>query len=71
MQYASCACGKRTYPTRKAAKDARKKLHAGDSALRPYECGRVAGNWHLGHIHPEVANGTASRDEFYRKAAQR
>ncbi len=52
------ACDKIAYWSRKLARQARRRLHPGDSVLHPYRCPET-GMWHLGHpsprFHPERA----------------
>lgn len=54
------ACGKRGYPSKRAAK-ALKRHHA-DRDLSIYRCGDY---WHVGHLAPRVKAGKESRTSLY------
>ncbi len=59
----TCVCGKRSYLTRKDAKDAARRVGGDPRRGHPnaYECAQVPGAWHGGLLPPEVARGTAER----------
>lgn len=59
----TCQCGKRSYLTRKDAKAAARRWHAGDH-MSPYMCehGRW---WHIGHLAPGVLEGRVARADLY------
>ncbi len=52
------SCGKRAWPTRKAAKQAARGRFA---MLTAYRCEERPAWWHLGNRPPEVARGTIPR----------
>jgi hypothetical protein len=51
-----------SYPSRAAARKARRVLHWG--RVRPYRC--VCGGWHLGTVAGSVRRGTALRHKVHR-----
>jgi hypothetical protein len=58
----TCACGKKGYLSRKAAKNRAKAYHPDDPGLAPYRCPLNEDYWHYGHL------GVEGRD-FYRDPA--
>lgn len=54
-------CGKRAYPTRHAARQAKKKL-PDRRGVSVYPCGHA---WHVGHLPHAVRNGAITRHEIY------
>ena len=62
QSYGACAsCGKRSYKTRKAAKQVGRSLYP-SAHLSAYRC--VTGWWHYGNIPDAVIDGTISRDQI-------
>lgn len=65
------ACGKKIYPTKKAAKIAARVKHPGDRNLVPYPCRSQSPKrptpapWHFGHLADEVKKGPLSRADRY------
>lgn len=65
------ACGKKIYPSKKAAKAAARAKHPGDRQLVPYPCRSKSPKrptpppWHFGHLADEVKRGPLSRAERY------
>jgi len=53
-------CGKVAYPTKAAAKVARRRLHPGE-AMSVYRCGCW---WHLGHLPANVRTGDTDRHDL-------
>lgn len=53
-------CGKRQYPTRRAARKAARTIPS-DGHLNAYRCGRY---WHLGHLPAAVIAGELSRADI-------
>lgn len=49
--WTTCACGKRSYPTRKAARRTYRSKHP-DGGLNAYQCHLNPGVWHYGHLQP-------------------
>lgn len=64
--HATCACGKRSYGSRKGAKIARRRT--GAAGLSIYRCERSQ-SWHIGHTPYVINRGISSRDEFRGGAA--
>lgn len=64
------ACGKRTYPDRKAAKAASKALYPEDH-LSPYRCRSTKdvrptpAPWHVGHLDERIMTGELDRRDAY------
>ncbi len=59
-------CGKQTYSSRKIARQAIRRAHAGDSTMNAYECVRAVregfhGLWHIGHLYAEIVHGEMKR----------
>lgn len=52
-------CGKVCYPSRKAAKNAQRKVFPGNKMIA-YSCGDY---WHLGHANYLIRRGVISRNE--------
>jgi hypothetical protein len=50
-------CGKYTYLSRKAAKAIAKRANPADPGTA-YRCPRNLDQWHVGHLPPEIRNGT-------------
>ena len=65
-------CRKVQYDTRAQAKAARRKTYATrterDGPLNIYRC-TYCGFYHLGHMPPEVRNGTTDKDEWLERRA--
>lgn len=55
-------CGKRSYLTRHAARQA-KRLHSDRRGLSVYRCS--SGYWHIGHLPYLVRRGNATRGDLY------
>lgn len=53
-------CGKRGWPTRRAARQAARGRYADLSA---YQCRHGGDLWHLGHLPPVVARGHSPREQ--------
>ena len=65
MIWATCTtCGKRSYLTKHAARQARKTLPS-RKGLNVYQCAG-SGYWHLGHLPHAVRRGHVTRGEIYR-----
>lgn len=64
------ACGKKSYATRKAAKNAA-KVHHQDAHMSVYRCRSNnpkrpnPAPWHYGHLDEAVISGKMSKDEVY------
>lgn len=64
MIWATCTtCGKRSFPTRHAARQARKTI-PDRRGISVYECGD-SGRWHIGHLPFAVRRGRVTRGEIY------
>lgn len=64
MIWATCTdCGKRSYLSKHAARQARKTL-PDRRGLSVYECGSF---WHVGHLPFAVRRGDVTRGEIYRE----
>jgi len=64
-----CACGKRGWVSRKAARAVRRKAdHA--ELMSTYAC-PVSGLFHIGHLPPQVADGRLSRADLGASAPRR
>ena len=64
MIWATCTdCGKRSYLSKHAARQARKTL-PDRRGLSVYECGN-SGFWHVGHLPFAVRRGDVTRGEIY------
>jgi len=63
------ACGKRGYPTRKAAKQSKYRMH--DTRLTIYMCPDGGNNYHLGHLDVLIMDGKIDRGTFYNHAERR
>lgn len=50
-------CGKKTYLSRKAAKAIAKRANKADPGTA-YRCPENLDQWHVGHLPPEIRNGT-------------
>lgn len=61
MIWATCTtCGKRSYMTKHAARQARKLTPS--KGLNVYECG---GYWHVGHLPEVVRRGRMTRGQIF------
>lgn len=64
------ACGKKTYPSKKAAKSAAKKLYP-DDHLSAYQCRSTKevrptpAPWHFGHLDERIVTGKMGRRDAY------
>jgi hypothetical protein len=58
----TCACGKKGYVSRRAARNRMKAYHPDDSNLNVYRCKINDQMWHYGHLGPD------GRD-FHRRTA--
>lgn len=70
MTTTTCRCGKFRYFTRKAAKQAMRRLYpdrANHGRLNAYKCPDEHSTWHLGHLPPVVKRGEATRDDITRR----
>jgi hypothetical protein len=56
---ATCACGKRSYATRRDARHAAKAAHP-NGGLSEYRCDQ-SGEWHYGHASRLVIRGLVAR----------
>jgi hypothetical protein len=58
-------CGKKGFPSRKAAKSLSKYLRRGGGGvgLREYQCSSEL--WHVGHMAPAIRAGRATRADLY------
>lgn len=70
VKYAGrCDCGKISYPTKKDAKEARKRFRGKGlsvGAMAAYRCPESPLNyWHLGHMSQRIKDGVLSRDQVY------
>lgn len=63
-------CAKRSYPSRRAAKQARGRHRGGvgHDGLRPYFCDQHDA-WHLGHLPRMIVGGWRARSDLFRKRA--
>lgn len=62
----TCPCGKLRYPSRRAAKDAARRMRGQGVAgphLNPYRCGDF---WHLGNLPRAVVTGDVPRADIHR-----
>lgn len=66
--YGTCpTCGKRSFPTRKAARKAIRSIGDGDH-MSAYRCDT---SWHIGHLPTAVINGTTTRQHITNRKATR
>ncbi|WP_375483288.1 hypothetical protein [uncultured Jatrophihabitans sp.] len=63
-------CGKRSYPSRKLARQAARNYH-GEGRLAPYQCPHNDQAWHNGHLPAAVRAGDVDRDEYEANARPR
>jgi hypothetical protein len=64
------SCGKVAYPSRKAARQAVRRLLMHDPRPRAYRCATHPGHWHVGHIPDAVRQGTITRDRWHRQKSR-
>lgn len=60
---ATCGCGKRSYLTRREARQAYHRVHPSERRMNAYLC-PVGGLWHIGHLPGSVAKGTWPRGSW-------
>lgn len=58
------ACKKQAYRSRKDARIAGRRRFPSDH-VQAYQCPRINGAWHIGHLPVEVRNGQYTKDEFF------
>lgn len=62
--HSTCAaCGKRSFATRKLAKDMARQV---DRTMRVYQCDG-SGAWHMGHLPDAVIQGDIDRRTIYQR----
>lgn len=58
------SCGKMTFPNRREARRAARKMPAREGRLNAYPCPHRDEGWHLGHLPPAVARGDQARSDL-------
>jgi len=57
-------CGKRSFRSRKLAKQFGRTAHPGDTNLSAYQCRRGGTGYHYGHLPEEVVQGEKGREDL-------